>query len=141
MEVKNRQRNSVEIIGNKLILNVRESNTVCQREKVLTEWYRGELKQKLPGLVKKWENIVGIKTSFAGVKDMRTRWGTCNVKHKRIWVNLQLAKKPIECLEYIVVHELVHLLEKNHNSTFEKHLDNFLPSWRITKDTLNSFIR
>lgn len=71
---------------------------------------------------------------------MRTRWGTCNTKDKRIWINLQLAKKPAECLEYVVIHELVHLLEKNHTPVFIAHMDKFLPDWRATKEELNSFI-
>ncbi len=71
---------------------------------------------------------------------MLTRWGTCNTKDKRIWINLQLAKKPVNCLEYIVVHELVHLIEKNHTTVFVEYMDKFLPDWRVTKDELNSFI-
>ena len=71
---------------------------------------------------------------------MLTKWGTCNVKDKRIWINLKLAKKPVNCLEYIVVHELVHLLEKNHTTTFIECMDKFLPGWRATKEELNNFI-
>jgi len=71
---------------------------------------------------------------------MKTRWETCNVKDKRIWLNLQLAKKHHECLEYVVVHELVHLLEKNHNKIFTGYMDEFLPNWRTTKDELNALI-
>jgi predicted metal-dependent hydrolase len=91
-------------------------------------------------LIEKWEKIIGVKTNDFGVKNMRTRWGTCNVKDKRIWINLQLAKKPVACLEYIVVHELVHLLEKNHTPVFIEYMDKFLPGWRVTKDELNGFI-
>lgn len=71
------------------------------------------------------------------VKNMRTKWGTCNIDRKRIWINLQLAKKTPECLAYVVTHELVHLLERNHNEQFQKYMDTFFPEWRVVKETLN----
>jgi len=132
--------NNIEIKGNKMILTVREKSTRQQRENFVNEWYRSELKAKLPPLIKKWEEVIGVKANTVGVKNMRTRWGTCNDKDKRIWINLQLAKKPVYCLEYIVVHELVHLLEKNHTPAFIEYMDTFIPNWRVIKDELNSFI-
>lgn len=132
--------NNIELKGKKLILTVREKSTQQQRERVMNEWYRNELKDKIPSLIEKWEQIIGVKVDSWGVKNMKTRWGTCNRKDKRIWLNLQLAKKPIKCLEYIVIHELVHLLEKNHNTAFVDYMDKFLPNWRVIKDELNSFI-
>ncbi len=132
--------NNIEIKGNKMILTVREKSTRQQRENFVNEWYRSELKAKLPPLIKKWEEVIGVKANTVGVKNMRTRWGTCNDKDKRIWINLQLVKKPVYCLEYIVVHELVHLLEKNHTPAFIEYMDTFIPSWRVIKDELNSFI-
>ena len=135
-----KKANNIETKGSKLVLTVREASTQEQREKIMNEWYRAELKAKLPALIGKWEEIIGVKVNDVGVKNMRTKWGTCNVKDKRIWVNLQLAKKPVDCLEYIVVHELVHLLEKNHTPVFIEHMDKFLPGWRVTKDELNGFI-
>lgn len=132
--------NNVEIKANKLILTVRENSSQIQREKVMNEWYRNELKERIPSLIAKWEPIIGVKADSWGVKNMKTRWGTCNAKEKRIWINLQLAKKPVNCLEYVVVHELVHLLEKNHTPAFVEYMDKFLPDWRVTKDELNSFI-
>ncbi len=141
MEIKHtKTANNVEIKANKLILTVRENSTQQQREKVMNEWYRAEIKAKLPALFEKWEEIIGVKADTVKVKNMLTRWGTCNVKDKRVWINLQLAKKPIECLEYVVVHELVHLLEKNHTSVFVEYMDKFLPNWWVIKDQLNSFI-
>ena len=136
----NKTANNVEIKANKLILTVRENSTQQQRENVINEWYRAEIKAKLPSLIKKWEDIIGVKVNDYGVKKMLTRWGTCNVKDNRIWINLQLAKKPPECLEYVVVHELVHLLEKNHTTVFVGYMDKLLPNWRVIKDDLNSFI-
>lgn len=140
MEIRHNYANNVEIKGNKLILTVRKDTTTRQREKVMTEWYREQLKEKLPELVGKWEDIIGVRAESVRVKNMRTRWGTCNTKDKRLWINLQLAKKPLECLEYVVVHELVHLLERRHNSVFVGYMDQHLPDWRVTKEKLNSFI-
>lgn len=132
--------NDVQIKANKLILTVRETSTQQQRENVMTEWYRAQLKSKIPELFEKWEARIGVKANEVGVKNMRTKWGTCNTKDKRVWINLQLAKKPVECLEYVVVHELVHLLEKNHTPVFVEYMDKYLPDWRVTKEELNSFI-
>lgn len=141
LELKNTKKtNNVEIKGNKLIITVRENSTPKKRKKILNEWYRNELKSKLPALTKKWEGIIGVKVNEICVKNMLTKWGTCNVKDKRIWVNLQLAKKPFNCLEYIVVHELAHLLEKNHTAAFIEYMDKFLPNWRAIKEELNNFI-
>ncbi len=132
--------NNIELKGNKLILTVREKSNMQQRENVINEWYRAELKTKLPALVEKWEEIIGVKANAVGVKNMLTRWGTCNAEAKKILINLQLAKKPLECLEYIIVHELLHLLEKTHTASFVEYMDTYLPNWRVTKSELNSFI-
>lgn len=141
LEVKyTKTANKVEIKSNKLILTIRENSTIEQREKVVNEWYRAELKKRLPALIEKWEGTIGVHANFVGVKNMRTRWGSCKVEDKRVWINLQLAKKPANCLEYIVVHELVHLLEKNHTPMFTEYMNRFLPEWRVVKDELNGFI-
>jgi predicted metal-dependent hydrolase len=141
MEIKHsKTKNNVEIKANKLVLTVRENSTQQQRENVMKEWYRAEIKAKLPALIEKWEEIIGVKANTVGVKNMLTRWGTCNVEDKKVWINLKLAKKPVNCLEYVVVHELVHLLEKNHTTIFVEYMDKFLPNWSIIKDELNSFI-
>ena len=99
------------------------------------EYY--ELKNQIPALIAKWENIIGVTVSDWGVKQMKTKWGTCNIEEKRIWVNLELAKKPTHCLEYIVVHEMIHLLERHHNDRFLAYLDKFLPKWKFYKEELN----
>lgn len=132
--------NNIEIKGNNMILTVREKSTRQQRENFLNEWYRAELKDKLPPIVEKWENIIGVKANAVKVKNMLTRWGTCNPETKGVLVNLQLAKKPVKCLEYIVIHELVHLREKTHTNRFVEHMDSYMPDWRVVKDELNSFI-
>ena len=128
--------NKVELDADKIILTVRESSTREQRAKLMNEWYRAELKAMLPALFEKWEKIIGVNSNEICVKNMHTRWGTCNVRDKRIWINLQLAKRPYSCLEYVVVHELVHLLEKNHSAAFWSHVDRLLPDWHATREEL-----
>lgn len=119
-------------------LYIRPHMDTMARAKVLDEWYRQEMKKILPDLIAKWEAIIGVQTTSFGIKKMRTKWGSCNTVAKRIWLNLELAKKPLECLEYIVVHELVHLLERSHNERFVAYMDEFMPNWRLYRTALNS---
>lgn len=130
-------RNAVFLTGDRLVLRVRPESTPEQRERVLNDWYRDQLKEKLPAVVRRCEKIVGVQAFEWKVKNMRTKWGTCNIDKKRIWLNLQLAKKTPECLAYVVTHELVHLLERNHNEQFQKYMDSFFPDWRVVKSALN----
>jgi predicted metal-dependent hydrolase len=132
--------NSVMPKGNKIILTVRPDSTQKSRDSTMKNWYRKQLRLKLPLLFETWEDKIGVKTNDIKIKDMLTKWGTCSVKAKRIWINLQLVKKPPECLEYIVVHELIHLKEKAHNNHFVALMDEFLPDWRARKELLNNFI-
>jgi len=118
-------------------LYIRPNTTIEKRKQILDEWYRAELKKIVPKMIKKWEKKIGIKSNEFGIKKMRTKWGSCSTEAKRIWVNLELAKKPTECLEYIIVHELVHLLERSHNKKFVKFMDEFMPKWRFYRDELN----
>lgn len=111
-------------------LRIKPTDTVDTREKVLDNLYRTELKREIPGLIAKWEPVMGVSVNEFGVKKMKTRWGTCNIRAKRIWLNLELAKKDPACLEFIVVHELVHLLERLHSKRFYRLMDQFLPKWR-----------
>jgi hypothetical protein len=122
-----------------LELRVRPGSDQQKREAVLAQWYRQQLRAHLPELIAKWEPIMGVEVAEWGIKKMKTRWGTCNIAARRIWVNLELAKKPVSCLEYIVVHEMVHLLERHHNDRFKAYMDQFLPQWRLHRDTLNQF--
>lgn len=119
------------------MLQVRKESTVMQRENVLNEWYREQMKQVVPNVLRKCENIVGVQAEEWYIKNMRTKWGTCNIEKKRIWLNLQLAKKTPECLEYVIIHELVHLLERNHNERFCEYMNHFCPNWREIKESLN----
>jgi len=120
-------------------LYVRQGSSKEQRQEIMKEWYRERLKEQIPGLIKKWQQIIGVEVEDFGIKQMKTRWGTCNIKDKRIWLNLELAKKPAHCLEYILLHETLHLLERHHNERFMAYLDKYMPSWRSYKEELNRF--
>lgn len=120
-----------------LDLYVRENANFETKQRVINKWYRKKLKYILPELIEYWERKIGVKVDFCGIKQMKTKWGSCNIEKKRIWLNLELAKKPIHCLEYILVHEMIHLLERNHNDIFKNYMDNFLPNWKQIKDELN----
>jgi len=104
---------------------------------VINEWYRAEIKKLIPELIDKWENKIGVKVSAWQVKQMKTKWGTCNIEEKRIWINLELAKKPLHCLEYIIVHEMLHLIERHHNEIFMALMDKYIPQWKFFKEELN----
>lgn len=135
-EAKGRPRVAIRD-GQFLELYIPEDTSQEQRESVLTAWYRARLKEQLPPLLAKWEPVVGKQTAAWGVKQMKTRWGTCNIQAKRIWLNLELIKRPPLCLEYVVVHELVHLHERYHNARFWGFMDQFMPDWRIYKAELS----
>ena len=107
------------------------------REAVLHQWYRRQLRDQLPPLLAKWEQKVGVTVEDVRIRKMKTRWGSCNAGAKRIWINLELTKKPTSCLEYILVHEMVHLLERDHNDRFRELMDRLMPQWRLYRDDLN----
>jgi predicted metal-dependent hydrolase len=121
----------------KIDLFVREGSDTAQRERVLHAWYRQQLKSLIPPLIAQWEAAMGVKVAEWGVKQMKTKWGACNLEARRIWLNLELAKKPVRCLEYIIVHEMAHLLERHHNDRFTKLMDSFMPQWRLQRAKLN----
>ena len=120
-----------------LDLLVRTRSDTAQRERVLLAWYRKQLKEMVPPLIAKWKAIIGVEVADWGVKQMKTKWGSCTIEAWRIWLNLELIKKPAHCLEYIVVHEMVHLLERHHNDRFIAYMDQFMPQWRFLRDELN----
>ena len=118
-------------------LFVRTGSDAARRERVLLAWYRRQLKETVPPLIAKWEATVGVQVAEWGVKRMKTRWGTCNIRARRIWLNLELAKSSLPCLEYIIVHEMVHLLERKHNKAFAARMDRYMPQWRLFRDELD----
>lgn len=118
-------------------LCVKPNTPTNKRHEILVEWYRTQLKKQIPTIIEKWEKILKIKVDNWQVRQMKTKWGSCNIEKKKIWVNLELAKKPEHCLEYIIVHEMVHLLERHHNDKFLYYMDTYLPTWRQLKNELN----
>jgi predicted metal-dependent hydrolase len=118
-------------------LYVRPNTKIKKRATIIEEWYRAQLKALILPIISKWEKKMDVTVNEFAIKKMKTKWGTCNIDAKRIWFNLELAKKPFRCIEYIVVHEMVHLLERNHNDRFVGYMNYFLPEWKILKNELN----
>lgn len=129
----------VEIKRNKFIdLYIEENADLSIKGKIFDDFYRCEMKKHIPKLIDKWQKKIGVELNEVKIKKMKTKWGTCNQKEKRIWLNLELAKKPIHSMEYVIVHEMVHLLEKNHNDKFRKLISLYLPQWEQYKKELNN---
>lgn len=135
--VPDSKKNSFKIDGDKVILSMRVDSTVEQREKYVREQHRLLLKAEIEKFLAKWEKITGIYCKSWQTKYMVTRWGTCNIEKKKLWFNLQLTQKPIECLEYVILHELIHLKERTHNSTFIGYMDMYMKNWRMVRKELN----
>ena len=130
---------AVHIANNTTLeLRVRPGADRAKRLGVLEDWYRKHLRTDIPELVARWEPVMGMQVAESRIRKMKTRWGSCNTQARRIWLNLELAKKPRTCLEYVVVHEMVHLLEQKHSVRFRELMNQFMPDWRMRKDELNS---
>jgi predicted metal-dependent hydrolase len=140
LRVVNHNRPAKVIVRNGAIieLRVRRDLNAAQRERVLQRWYRQQLKELIPPLLQKWQGALEVQVREWAVKKMKTKWGACNHEARRIWLNLELAKKPAQCLEYIIVHELIHLLERHHNDRFTALMNQFLPQWRSRRSELNA---
>jgi hypothetical protein len=139
--IESSEKQRVELRNKKYMdLYVRQGHTKEKRERIVSQWYREKLKRLIPEYIKKWEDTIGVTVNEWGVKLMKTKWGTCNEQDKRIWINLEIAKKNPRCLEYITVHEMVHLLERHHNDRFKAYMDEFLPNWKSIRDELNEMI-
>jgi predicted metal-dependent hydrolase len=120
-----------------LDLFVRPGTSAEQREAILLRWRRERLKELIPPLLEKWQTLLGVQVVDWGIRKMKTKWGGCNPSARRVWFNLELAKKPEVCFEYIVAHELTHLRERHHNERFTALLDTHMPQWRQYRDMLN----
>jgi hypothetical protein len=135
--VEENARPEVELKHGKMILRVRPGTDESKRQAIVEEWYRAQLKQAVTPLITKWELLMGVKVERLFVQRMKTKWGSCNSKSRNIRLNTDLAKKPHECLEYILVHEMVHLLEPTHNARFVSLMDRFMPKWQFYREMLN----
>jgi predicted metal-dependent hydrolase len=128
---------SMELEHNRILLQVRPGSDTARRQVVVEDWYREQLKEAVPPLIEEWESVLGVHVKQFFVQRMRTRWGSCNYTASTIRLNTELAKKPKECLEYIVVHEMIHLLEPTHNERFVGLMDRFMPKWGFYRQVLN----
>lgn len=128
---------AVELKHSKLLLRIRPGSGEEKKQAVLEEWYRQQLKEAVPPLIEKWQPLMGVNVERFFVQRMKTKWGSCNHGSGTIRLNTELAKKPWECLEYIVVHEMTHLLEPTHNQRFVALIDQFMSKWRFHREELN----
>ncbi|NBV07119.1 MAG: M48 family peptidase [Proteobacteria bacterium] len=135
--LQNSALNRVDVSEKIMQLQVKKLSNLKQRQKIIDDFYRAHLRKIIPELIRKNEQKMQVRVKDFGIKKMKTRWGTCNVEARRIWLNLELAKKPIECLEFIVIHEMVHLFERHHNKKFFALMDKFMPDWKIWQQKLN----
>ncbi len=124
--------------SNKLELAVSGSTTTDNKLKLLNRFYREQMHVSITKMLPKWQKRLGVAPDSLGIKKMKTKWGSCNIQAGRIWLNLELAKKPIECMEFILVHELVHLHERHHNERFRSLMNKHMPNWKERRDLLNS---
>ncbi|MCL2872196.1 MAG: M48 family metallopeptidase [Betaproteobacteria bacterium] len=137
LQVNYENKNSLALLGNKAVLSVRKESTIEQRKNFVREWYRKQLKTEIARILPKWEKVTGLKCVYWQTKYMTTCWGGCNIRTGKIWFNLQLAEKTPECLEYVILHELIHFVEKHHNERFVSLMDRYMPMWRGVRATLN----
>jgi predicted metal-dependent hydrolase len=128
---------STELKHKTLEVAVRHPDDPESVKRAIEQFYRDHLNDEIQKIIAKYEPAMNVKVNEFGIKKMKTKWGTCNYQAKRIWVNLELAKKPPECLEYLVVHEMVHIIEPSHNARFKALMDKYYPSWRVVRDELN----
>ena len=128
---------SIELKHNRILLRVRPRTDKSRRQAIVEEWYRRQIKKAVPPLLARWEPRMDVRVERFFVQRMKTKWGSCNHKASTIRLNTELAKKPLECLEYIVVHELVHLLEPTHNARFVRLMDRFMPRWEFHREALH----
>ncbi len=128
---------AIELKHSKMLLRVRPNTNAEKRQAIVEAWYREHIREVAQPLIAKWEPAIGVKVKRLFVQRMKTRWGSCNHRAHTIRLNSELAKKPVACLEYIVVHELVHFLEPTHNARFVAMMDRFMPKWRFHRQVLN----
>lgn len=128
---------SIELQHNRMLLRIRPGTDELKKQAIVEEWYRRQIKQAVIPLVARWEPLIGVKMERIFVQKMKTRWGSCNQPSRTIRLNSDLAKKPLESLEYILIHEMVHLLEPTHNKSFVALMDKYMPKWKHLRAQLN----
>ena len=129
---------TVELKHSRMLLRVRPGTSESNRQAIVDEWYRSELKKAVPSLIARWEPLLGVQVERFFVQKMKTKWGSCNAVSKSIQLNTELTKKPVECLEYVIVHEMAHLIVRHHDNRFTNLMDRHLPNWKLVRQTLNA---
>jgi predicted metal-dependent hydrolase len=129
---------SIALNHGRLILRVRPGADAEKRASVVEEWQRNQLHAALPEIIERWQKVLGVSVQAFHLQRMKTKWGSCNASRRSIRINTDLVRKPCECLEYIVVHEMVHLLERRHNANFMALMNRFMPKWQAHRRLLNS---
>jgi predicted metal-dependent hydrolase len=135
--IEGEQPAAVVTSHSRIILRVRPGTDRAKRHEIMDEWYREQVKDAVPSLLAKWERLMGVKVDRFFVRRMKTKWGSCNPRTRTIRLNTDLAKKPRQCIEYVVVHEMIHLLERSHNKRFIALMDQFMPRWQSCREGLN----
>lgn len=128
---------SIEVKHSRMLLQVRPRTDEGKRKTIVEKWYREQLREAVPVLLARWQPLLGVRVERFFLQRMKTRWGSCNHRARTIRLNTELAKKPPACLEYILVHEIVHLLERRHSDRFRAYMDRFMPQWRLHREELN----
>ncbi len=132
----NAWKNRAAASGDTLYLFLRADADAAQREKLIQAWKKESLRKEVARRLPVWEKKTGLSCSCWQIRDMKTRWGTCNVKTRKVWLSLQLANLDPECLEYVILHELAHLYEPSHNARFKTYLDGQMPRWREIQERM-----
>ncbi len=135
--LENQKKNAVALDGDQILLSLKTSAAPEQREAILNDWYRERLRTEIEYLLPLWEERTGLKSSGWIVRNMTSRWGSCNTQSGRITLNLQLIKYPLPCLEYVILHELAHLRYRGHGADFKAFLTAHMPSWKARRKQLN----
>jgi len=135
--VEHSLKSGVRVEGENVVLSVPEGSSAARRAEMMDGFYRALLNGAIPPLLESYGRVVGARAASWRIRDMKTRWGSCNARERRVCLNLRLAKLPPECLEYVLVHELAHLLERGHNHRFWAYMDRFYPNWRAVRARLN----
>ncbi len=138
--ISTKESSKIIIKKTSMDLYLKSNYTVLEKEKIFEKFYRQELEKVIPKLLKKWESKVDVKSKQIKTRKMKTKWGSCDTKKKQILLNLELAKKPFHCIDYVLVHELVHLKERKHNDRFIELLESAYPKWQEHKEELNQGI-
>ena len=136
--IESPQTPALELRDGRLVLSVRPGIDRARKAATVDAWYRQQIKFAVPDLIAKWQPILGVQVRRFSVRKMKTRWGTCNTRHHALFINSELAKKPPVCLDYLVLHEMVHLLEPSHNARFKALMDRFMPDWRRVRQQLKN---